>query len=36
LLNSRSHKTELATAVQRSQSPKLKLAVENACCKKGT
>lgn len=36
LLNSRSHSTELATAAQRSQSPKLKLAVENACCKNGT
>ena len=36
LLNSRSHSTELATAVQYSQSPKLKAVVENACCRKGT
>ena len=35
LLNSRSHSTELATAAQRSQSPKLKLTVENACCRNG-
>ena len=36
LLNSRSQSTELATTAQRSQSLKLKLAVENACCKNGT
>jgi hypothetical protein len=36
LLNSRSHSTELATAAQRSQSPALRLTVENACCKNGT
>ena len=36
LLSSRSHSTELATAAQISQSPKLRLAVENACCKNGT
>ncbi len=35
LLNSRSHRTELATTTQRSQSPTLKLTVENACCKNG-
>src|ERR1700752_4090869 len=35
LLNSRSHSTELATAAQSSQSRKLKLTVENACCKNG-
>jgi hypothetical protein len=31
LLNSRNHKTELATATQRNQSPRLKFTVENAC-----
>ena len=36
LLNSRNHNTELAVATQKSQSPKLNLAVENACCKNGT
>jgi hypothetical protein len=35
LLNSRSHNTELATAAQYSQSPRLKLTVENACCRNG-
>ena len=35
LLNSRSHSTELATVAQHSQSPKLKLAVEKACCRNG-
>ena len=32
---SRSHNTELATAAQRSQSMKLRLTVENACCRSG-
>jgi hypothetical protein len=36
LLNSRSHSTELATAAQPSQSPGLKLTVENACCRNDT
>ena len=36
LLASRSHNTELPTAAHRSQSMKLKLTVENACCKNGT
>ena len=35
LLNSRSHSTELATAVQNSQSSHLKATVENACCRNG-
>jgi hypothetical protein len=35
LLNSRSHSTELATAAQRNQSPRLKLTVEKACCRNG-
>jgi hypothetical protein len=35
LLNSRSHKTELATAAQRNQSLKLKLTVENAFWRNG-
>jgi hypothetical protein len=36
LLISRNHSTELATAVQYSQSLALKAAVENACCRNGT
>ena len=36
LLNSRSHSTELATPVQKTQSPKVKLDVEKACCRNGT
>ena len=36
LLSSRNHRTELATAAQRSQSPKLRLTVENAFCRNGT
>ena len=36
LLNSRSHNTELATATHRIQSPKLRLTVENACCRTET
>lgn len=35
LLSSRSHSTELDTAAQNSQSPALKLTVENASCRKG-
>lgn len=35
LPNSRSHNTELATAAQRSQSSRLKLTVENVCCRNG-
>jgi hypothetical protein len=35
LLNSRSQSTELAAAAQSNQSRKLRLAVENACCRKG-
>jgi len=35
LPSSRSHSTELATAAQRSQSPAVKLTVENACCRNG-
>lgn len=35
LLSSRNHRTELATAAQRSQSPKLKLTVENASWRNG-
>src|ERR1051325_2874845 len=35
LLNSRSHNTELPTNAHRSQSPKPKLTVEKARCKKG-
>jgi hypothetical protein len=36
LLTSRTHKTELATAAQTSQSPTLKAVVENASCRTGT
>jgi hypothetical protein len=36
LLSSRSHTTELATVTQNSQSPALKAAVENACCRNET
>ena len=36
LLNSRSHSTELATAAHFSQSLKLRLTVEKACCRNGT
>lgn len=36
LLSSRSQSTELATAAQMSQSPKLKAVVEKACCSGGT
>ena len=35
LPSSRSHRTELATAPQRSQSPKPNAVVENACCRNG-
>jgi superfamily I DNA/RNA helicase len=35
LLNSRNHSTELATAAQDSQSPRLSEVVENACCRNG-
>ena len=35
LPSSRSHRTELATAAHRSQSPALKLTVEKACCRNG-
>lgn len=35
LLNSRGHSAELDTATQNSQSPALKLTVENASCRKG-
>ena len=36
LLISRSHNTEVATAVHRNQSPKLKPTVEKACWRTGT
>ena len=36
LLNSRSHSTELAAAVHRSQSAPLNAVVANACCRPGT
>jgi hypothetical protein len=36
LLISRSHNTELATTVQRSQSEAVKPTVEKACCRTGT
>jgi hypothetical protein len=36
LLSSRSHRTELATAAQRSQSPASRPVVENASWRKGT
>src|SRR5215212_5798064 len=35
LLSSRNQITELATPAQRNQSLKLKLTVENACCRNG-
>lgn len=35
LLSSRNHSTELATRVQRAQSPRVSATVENACCRKG-
>jgi hypothetical protein len=36
LPSSRTHNTELATAVHRNQSPKLRATVENACWRAGT